>query len=235
MELVQILVGRVMPPVTLVLLVAGLAYKVRKWQKAPVANLAVYPAAQSSREMWKKVLRETFLFSSFRRQNRQFWSQTWVFHASLAVIFIGHSRLITDWPLRVLLGLSEESVNSISSWGGGVFGVVALGACVMLMSRRLTIPRVREISSAEDFGTLILLAAILASGNVMRFVTHFDIVEAQRYFATLFSLQATQVPADSWFLLHSFLVQALLIYLPAGKLLHLPGIFYSRALIGKDY
>jgi hypothetical protein len=30
-------------------------------------------------------------------------------------------------------------------------------------------------------------------------------------------------------------VQLLLIYLPFGKLLHIPGIFYSKPLLAKDY
>jgi nitrate reductase gamma subunit len=37
------------------------------------------------------------------------------------------------------------------------------------------------------------------------------------------------------FLLHYLLVQILLIYLPFGKLLHIPGIFFSKPLMAKDY
>ena len=69
----------------------------------------------------------------------------------------------------------------------------------------------------------------------MRFLTHFDITVAQTYFASLFTTSGADVPHDPLFLLHFFLVQLLLIYLPFGKFLHIPGVFYSRTLLAKDY
>jgi nitrate reductase gamma subunit len=235
MSILRELIGGVLPFVTLAVLILGLAYRIRKWQKAAVANLAVYPAASSKWALRRKILREVLFFNTFRKENRALWSRTWIFHLTLLVILLGHTRLITDWPLRVLFGLPEGTVNTISAWGGGICGAVAMVACLLLLTRRFTIKRVQEISTGEDYSALALLLLILATGNIMRFAGHFDIAVAQAYFASLFSFQATQVPSDPMFLLHLFLVQALLIYLPFGKLLHIPGIFYSKALVTKDY
>jgi len=235
MQLLEILIGIVLPYLTLLILVVGLTYKIRKWQKAGVANLAIYPAASSKWKLWRKILGEILLFSTFRKEHKALWSQTWIFHTTLLLIIMGHTRLITDWPMRVLLGMSEESVNTLSSWAGGIAGILATITCLLLIFRRLTVQRVREASTGEDYIVMVLLLLILITGNIMRFYTHFDIALARTYFATLFSFQPVQVPGDPIFLLHFFLVQLLVIVLPFGKLLHIPGIFYSKALVAKDY
>jgi nitrate reductase gamma subunit len=235
MYVFQILIGGVLPYITLAVLILGLIYRIRRWNKAAVANLAVYPAASSRGRLWRKVLGEVIFFSSFRKENKSLWSQTWIFHATLLLILLGHTRVITDWPLRVLLGLSASTVDTLSSWAGGIAGLVAMVACILLLLRRSTMQRVREISTGEDYTVMVLLLLILVTGNAMRFFTHFDITIAQAYFASLFSFGSLQIPSDPLFLGHFLLVQVLLIYLPFGKLLHIPGVFYSRALVAKDF
>jgi nitrate reductase gamma subunit len=235
MNAMKLVIGEILPFVTLAVLVLGLGYRIRKWHRAAVANLALYPAASNKKELWGKVLGEVLLFRSFRKEHAGLWWQTWPFHVAIALIVLGHTRLITDWPLRVLFGMSAESVDTFSAWAGGFAGIVAMATCLFLLMRRFTVRRVSEISSGEDYTVVILLLAIITTGNVMRFFTHFDITAAQLYFATLFSFQATQVPHDPMFLLHSLLAQLLLIYVPFGKLLHIPGIFYSKPLIVKDF
>jgi nitrate reductase gamma subunit len=228
-------VARILPFVTLIVLVWGLVHRIGKWQKAAVANVAVYPAASTRWGLWKQVLGEVVLFSSFRKQNRELWSKTWIFHVTLLLILAGHTRLISDWPLRHLLGMSEGTIGAVSAIGGGLFGIVALAACLLLLNRRFALRQVREISTGEDYYVLILVLMILVTGNGLRFFTHFDVTIAQEYFASLLSLHATKVPHDPLFLLHLFLVQLLLLYLPFGKFLHIPGVFYSKALLAKDF
>ncbi len=235
MDVFQYLVGKVMPFITLAVLIIGLLYRLRRWQKAAVANMALFPSASSGSQLFGKVMGEVFWFSSFRSENKPLWITTWPFHVAIVLIVLGHTRLITDWPLRVLLGLSEETVHGISAWGGGIMGLVALVTCLFLLLRRFTLTRVREISSSEDYGVLLLLLFILVTGNYMRFYMHYDITVVQLYFRTLFGPGAVIVPQDGMFIMHFFAVQLLLIYLPFGKFLHIPGIFFSRTLLAKDY
>ncbi len=235
MEVLQYSIGKVMPFITLAVLIIGLVYRLGRWQKAAVGNIALFPSAADGSQLFKKVMGEVVWFSSFRKENKSLWLTTWPFHTAIVLIVLGHSRLITDWPLRVLLGLSEETVHSISAWGGGIAGVLALVCCLLLLFRRFTLTRVREMSSGEDYGVLLLLLFILVTGNMMRFFAHYDITQVQLYFGTLFSTSETMVPQDHLFLMHYFAVQLLLIYLPFGKFLHIPGIFFSRTLLAKDY
>jgi len=235
MEFFAFLIGKVMPFITLAVFIVGLIFRLNRWQKAATGNIALFPSASSRGELFKKVTGEVVMFSSFRKESRALWWQTWTFHVSLVLILLGHTRLITDWTLRVLFGLSAETVHSISAWGGGICGILAMVTCIMLISRRVSMQRVREISNGEDYFVLVLLLLILVTGNAMRFLTHFDITVVQAYFASLFSGGPILVLHDPMFLLHFFLVQLLIIYMPFGKLLHIPGIFYSRALLAKDY
>lgn len=234
MQMVEILIGRVLPFVTLAVFVLGLVWRLRRWSRAPVANVALYPAASNQSELIKKVLGEVAWFSSLRHDNRELWRKTWAFHATLIVILVGHLRLMFAWPDGLLgVAMGPEGIDQLSKWAGGAFGIVALVACIMLLTRRLFRPRVREISSGEDFGVLILLLCILMTGNGLRFLMHYDVGVTRAYFASFFL--GSEAPQNPQFLLHFFFVQLLLMYLPFGKFLHIPGVFYSKALLAKDY
>lgn len=236
MQLFEFLIGRLLPFITLVVFLVGITYRISRWQRAAVANIALFPQASSRGQLFKKVLGETVFFSSFRQENNALWKRTWIFHTALLLIILGHTRLFTDWPLRVLMGLSEGTVHALSAWAGGICGVLALVTCILLLNRRFALQRVREISTGEDYLVLFLLLFILLTGNALRFLTHYDITVAQAYFASLFSFRGeVLVPQDPLFLLHFLLVQLLIMYLPFGKFLHIPGIFYSRTLLAKDY
>lgn len=234
MHMFELVIGRIMPFVTLAVLIGGLAWRIRKWQRAAVGNIALYPAASSTFDLVKQVLSEVIFFSSFRKDNRELWTKTWFFHLTLLLIFAGHMRLFFAWTDGLLgLAMSKEAINSLSAWAGGFFGIIALVTCFMLLNRRFTLPRVKEISSGEDYYVLILLMFILITGNGLRFLTHYDVEISRAYVGSLFF--SGEAPADPLFLLHFFFVQLLLIYLPFGKFLHIPGVFYSKALIAKDY
>ena len=234
MHVMELLVGRIMPFITMATLVVGLLWKIRKWHKASVANIALYPSTGSRGALIKKVLGEIMFFSSLRKENKELWPKTWVFHITLLLILAGHARLFFAWTDSILgLAMSPGAIDALSAWAGGFFGVVALIACLLLLNRRFVLQRVKEVSTGEDYYVLILLLFILITGNALRFFTHYDVSLAREYVGSFFL--AGEAPKDPLFLLHFFFVQLLLIYLPFGKFLHIPGIFYSKALIAKDY
>ena len=239
MQILELVIGRIMPFVTLTVLIAGLVWRIRKWQRAAVANVALYPSAANKSELVKKILGEVILFKSFRKENKELWAKTWFFHVALLLILAGHTRLIFGWTDSILgLAMSPEGINSMSAWAGGVLGIVALVACILLLNRRFVLQRVKEVSTGEDYYALILILFILITGNALRFFTnfdvaHYDVAVSREYFSSFFlGGVATQNPL---FLLHFFFVQLLLIYLPFGKFLHIPGVFFSKSLMAKDY
>jgi [DsrC]-trisulfide reductase subunit M len=237
MNVFELLIGKVMPPVTLAVLIFGLVYRLRKWTKAPAPKMTLHPGAPNAGSLWAKILGEVVFFSSFRKENRSLWVPVWIFHIALVLILFGHTRLLSAGPdaLMGAIGMSEGAINAMSAWAGGLFGVAVMVVGFVLLNRRFNVERVREISSAEDYYAMMLILMIVITGNAMRFFTHYDISAVRVYFGSLVSFGPIHVPHDPLFLLHFFLVQILILYLPFGKFLHIPGIFFGKALVAKDY
>ena len=99
------------------------------------------------------------------------WLLAWSFHVTLATAFVGH--------LRVLTGVLESSDGRYRAWVAEASrdsphrrrhrGHRAAGGRVALLARRVLVGRVREISTVPDFVALLLLVAVITSGDLMRF------------------------------------------------------------------
>jgi len=74
---------------------------------------------------------------------------------------------------------------------------------------------------------LVLLIGIGASGLMMTFVAHTDVIAVKGYFLGLMHFNIQMLPADLLLMLHLSLVALLLIVFPFSKLLHAPGVFFS--------
>ena len=225
-------VGVFLPYLTCVVFLAGIVYRIRKWNKAPVGKMTLTPAPASASEKWKQILKEVLVFRQLLDGNKPLWAGTWVFHAALLLILIGHSRVVTYFPrLWSMLGMSNANVDSMSNIVGGAAGVIILVMGIYLLFRRLTVQRVREISDSDDYVSLCLILAIIVTGDILRFGTHFDLNQTREYFAGLVTFQSVAVPSNPYFLLHFFLGQVLIMWIPFSKFLHIPGVFYSKSLL----
>ncbi|MEW5946604.1 MAG: respiratory nitrate reductase subunit gamma [bacterium] len=221
-------VGILLPPVTLTVFVGGLTYRLMTWRKLPIPKMTLFPAPEPGAE-FLGVLKAAFLFPGLFRGDKALWTGAWIFHAMLALILIGHVRVVTDFPgLWNALGINADSMSAAV---GGAAGIMIMAALLFLAFRRLTIRRVREITESGDWFVLLLLLGILMTGNAMRFVGHFDLELTRSYFASLVALRPSPPPQNGWFLLHFLLGQALFIYMPYSKLLHFGGIFFTQTAL----
>jgi nitrate reductase gamma subunit len=178
------------------------------------------------------IIEEVLLFPSLFKGDRLLWSFSWIFHATLALVILGHIRVFAAFADTILmsLGMSTEGIDQMSATAGGAAGIVLLVAGVLLLVRRFTIPRVREISRSPDFLALLLLIAIIVTGDIMRFGAHFDLEQTRIWAASLLTLSPI-VPMNNMFLLHALFAQLLIISIPFSKILHFGGIFFTQALI----
>ncbi len=235
MEIVKLVIGQVLPYITIAVLVVGLAMRLLKWNKAPAGKMTIFPGASTTGEMITQIGKEVLIFRGLFKGNKGLWAGSWVFHAMLAFICVGHIRVVWE----ALFFLPPEGQKLVSSLTGGTFGIVVLLAATYLFARRLMVGSVREISDVEDYIALVLIIAIVLTGDAMRFLpaAHIDLAaETRPYFTALFTFGAAGsfvVPSNPWFLVHFFLGQLLFLYLPFSKFLHIPGVFYSQALIQK--
>jgi nitrate reductase gamma subunit len=227
----QLLVGGMLPYIAVITFVGGMAHRFRVWMTTPQpGKMTLFPVRGDSTA--KSILAEALFFPSLFRGDKMLWSFSWLFHAPLALVVLGHLRVFTGLVDAMLhaVGMSAAAVNTMSSVVGGVAGIVLLVTGTLLLARRMAVPRVREISAPGDFTALLLLIAIILTGNVMRFGSHFELEQTRTWAASLLTFSPV-VPADPTFLLHALLAQVLFVYIPFSKILHFGGIFFTQALV----
>ncbi len=236
MEIVRFIVGVVLPYVALVVFVGGMAYRLDTWRKLASPPMTLFPAPTNGRANTVNTIQEVVLFKSLFKGDLVLWVVAWVFHAVLLLIFIGHFRVFANVDvLLTKLGMSEESIQAMSGFAGGAAGVAILLATILLLVRRMTLPRVREITGVADYLALLLIGAIIITGNMMRFsAEHFDLAITREYFGRLASFgNVTGAAAlqHSVFLVHMCLALILILCMPFSKILHFGGIFFTHQLI----
>jgi nitrate reductase gamma subunit len=208
------------------ILVGGLACKIRDYARTPAPlKIPTTPAPTTTGGVVFRMAREVALFESLFKSNKWIWVFGYVFHGALALVLMRHLRYFTEpvWGW----------VNWIQPFGtyAGFAMVAGLGG---LWARRFLVDRVRYISTPSDHLMLLLLIMIGASGLMMRFVSHTDIVGVKSFFRGLMTFDWQPLPADAPLLIHLTLVALLMIIFPISKLLHAPGIFFSPTRNQKD-
>nr|MDJ0957860.1 hypothetical protein [Arenicellales bacterium] len=74
---------------------------------------------------------------------------------------------------------------------------------------------------------LLLIIAITASGLLMKYVWHTDIVALKKFVLGMMAFSWAPLPADPLLIIHLILVVILMLVFPFSKLLHAPGVFFS--------
>jgi nitrate reductase gamma subunit len=225
----------ILPYVTIAVFIIGMVYRLYVWTKTPQPGaITLFPAPKEGSGLFFGVLKESLFFPGLFKGDKLLWFFAWMFHITLALIFVGHVRVFTDFPaLWEALGINADQMSAIS---GGAAGIIIAIFAVLLLLRRVVILRVREISNFSDFFALLLVIAILMTGNLMRFGQHFDLEITRTYFSQMltFSLTASAIPQSGMFMLHFLLAQILIMFLPFSKILHFGGIFFTQTVIQKS-
>ncbi len=223
-----------MPCVTAAVFVTGIGCTIRRWNKGGVAKIPLFPSPATPRGKWKRILVEILTCRELSRGNRTLWIGTWFFHLFLFLILLGHTRIVTDFPLLWrTIGLTNGRADQFGPAIGGAAGLILLATAIYILIRRFTMVRVREISGFEDFACISLILAVVISGDLMRFSSHLDLARSREFISGLCGLTPTAIPRDPWFLLHFFLAQVLIMYIPFSKFLHIPGVFYSKSALSE--
>jgi nitrate reductase gamma subunit len=227
-------VGGILPYLAPVVFLIGVGYRLWVWQHVPQpAPMTLYPTKGSS---FVSLVKEALFFPSLLRGDKTMWILSWSFHATLALAFVGHLRVVTGLFDRGLggVGVGAQAMDTLSAIAGGAAGLVLGATVVTLLFRRVFVARVREISKAPDFLALLLLVAVITCGNLMRFGgTPFDLAQTRIWAASLLTLSPV-VPASSAFLLHLFCAELLILYLAFSKLMHFGGFFFTFSILKRS-
>jgi nitrate reductase gamma subunit len=229
------LVGGMLPYLAVLVFVVGMAYRLIVWFRTPQpGKLALTPAPSST---FKGVVAEALLFPSLFKGDKVLWALSWVFHVTLAFVLVGHLRAFSGLLDSMMkgVGISEGGIDTISVVFGGAFGIILLATGIPLLIRRIAVKRVREISGLPDFFALLLVIAVIATGDIIRFGTHFDVGLTREWFRSLLAF-SPNVSADLGlpFLVHSMFAFLLIMVMPFSKILHFGGIFFTQTIMKRS-
>jgi nitrate reductase gamma subunit len=200
-------------------LAGGVGFRIWEYASTPAPlKIPTTPAPTTHSGVAVRLFREVVFFESLFKANKWIWLFGWIFHAALLLVLFRHLRYFTQ-PVWEWVALIQPF---------GVYGGFAMVAGLIgLWARRLVVPRIRYISAPSDHLMLGLLIAIAASGLVMKYVVHTDVVALKSFFLGLIYFDWQPLPRDPVLLVHLVLVAALMIVVPFSKLLHAPGLFFS--------
>ena len=230
MDVFAFLVGGILPYLTVLVFIVGMVYRISVWLKTPQpGKMTLFPAPDSPTG---GVLTEILFFPSLFKGDKILWFFSWFFHVTLALVFLGHIRVFASFVDEILLalGMSPEGFDTMSAGAGGVAGIILFATGVLLLLRRVAVQRVREISGIPDFFALLLLIAIICTGDIMRFGAHFDLEQTRIWAKSLITFSPV-TPQNSMFLVHALMAMLLIIYIPFSKILHLGVIFFTQSLV----
>lgn len=238
MDVLRFIVGGVLPYLAVAVFVGGMIHRIMVWRKLPSPPITLFPAPPDERSNTINTFKEALFFRGLFRSDRALWVSAWGFHVVLALIAIGHLRVVADVDgLFMRMGLSESGIEAMSAGVGGAAGILVLIAAVALLARRFFIRRVKEVTEVPDILALLLIGTILVTGNMMRFgAEHFDLALTREYFASLATFGGAggaEVLGNNVFLTHLALGLALVMIIPFSKILHFGGIFFTHQLIRK--
>ena len=209
-----------------VILAGGLAFRIWLYATTPAPlKIPTTPAPLTRGGVAARMFREVVFFQSLFKANKWIWLFGWAFHAALAVVLLRHLRYFLQ-PVPTLIAVLQPF--------GILAGFAMVAGLLALWARRIVVPRIRYISGPSDHLMLALLVAIGASGLLMKFVAHTDIVSVKAFFLGLAYFDWQPLPADPVLLVHLGLVAALMIVFPFSKLLHAPGLFFSPSRNQRD-
>ncbi|AFM23685.1 respiratory nitrate reductase subunit gamma [Desulfomonile tiedjei] len=99
------------------------------------------------------------------------------FHWGIIFTLLGHlSGLMTPQWFLDRIGISAHAHDIIALYTGMLFGAATVIGLLLLLWRRLSYPRLRATSSANDVFVLILLLIVAGLGTYLPFFERYDVL-----------------------------------------------------------
>lgn len=197
----------------ILIMVAGLAWRLTTVLLLPAhSNLSVPTVGRTA--VWRGALATIFTRMvprrAFRRRTLVGLSLSYAFHIGLLIILVGgapHILLFREAFGIDWPGLPQGVITLVSG--------ITLALLVLVLIRRLTHPVLRLLSGFDDYLSLLLTLAVVLTGVLL----------------------AGETLADYEHLLaaHLLSVEALMVWLPFGKLAHVVLVFTGRAAQGARF
>ncbi len=220
----------------LAVFIIGMGWRIYEWATTPksAVRLGMFPKPATKTGRFFKMLKDTFIAPHSAKIEPAMWVFAFAFHVAALGAFVGHGRLIAEFPILPEL-LGHDGMNAFAAMSGSIAGVLMLVGVLFWIGRR-TFGPYKSLSVPEDYLLLFLLFGVIVMGDHMRFV-YGDIIHADTYRAWFQSLLTFKPMFPEkllsgnvgWSLgTHMLFTDLFLIYFPFSKLVHTIGSFSSN-------
>lgn len=221
----------------LAVFLAGMAWRAYQWSATPKSGvkLGMYPKPASKTGRFGKMLKDTFIAPQSARIEPRMYFFAMLFHVAALGAFVGHLRILGEYPILPALLGGEHGMNEFAAWAGSIAGSLMLVGVIYWIGRR-TFGPFKNLSVPEDYLLLFLLLGVIVMGDHLRFV-YGGTIHADTYQAWFRSLLAfkpafpavlTTTNAGVSLATHMLFTDLFLIYFPFSKLVHAIGSFSSN-------
>lgn len=157
------------------------------------------------------------------------WLGSMAFHWTMLVIILRHLRLAVEpVPAWVELLQRLDGIFHVGTPPLLITDIIIIAALLFLFTRRIADRRTAYISLFQDYFLLALIGAVALSGIWLRHFVRVDLLAVKQYALGLLSFSPVlPEKASPWFYVHIALVSVLAAAIPAGKISHMAGIFFS--------
>jgi nitrate reductase gamma subunit len=236
---VEVAVFLVLPYAAIVAFVGGVVYRLRLWLaprgRTGLRSVALVPNAFHTSDVAKDLTKRSLGFSTLPKmeKDRTLIVGTMMFHYGIIVVLVSHLGLIVPLPITAqvhdLLGL----------YIGGAAGLVALAGLVVLVARRVGVPRMRQVSFLEDFFAGSLLLALIVFGLVQTLVVKPDYLDTvSPWLVSILTLHPNLAPIANvglFTILHISLALVFIAYLPWGRMAHMFVYLVNPTIAGPSF
>ncbi|MFO7930540.1 MAG: sulfate reduction electron transfer complex DsrMKJOP subunit DsrM [Thermodesulfobacteriota bacterium] len=158
------------------------------------------------------------------------WLFALLFHYSFLVVVIRHLRFFAE-PVPFFVAFLEQIDGMLQILLPNLFisGFALLAGAMLLLARRVFLPKLVYISKPADYFPLFLIIGIAITGLMMRYLDKVDVVRIKELTMGLATFQPS-IPEGSisgLFYVHLFFVSILIAYIPFSKIMHMGGVFLS--------
>jgi nitrate reductase gamma subunit len=201
-------------------------------RRDPASREAAAGRRRSRAEDAFRLVTEVVLFRSTFYADRWAWIFGAFFHFGLALVLARHLRYFIEPAWIGPLWRAVMLVQPFGYYGGLLLPLGAGG----YWGRQLLVKRVRMVLAPADHVMMALLIAIPITGYANALVRT-DLIAVKAFIVGLLAFDWKPLPADPLLLVHLWLVallmidlpfSRLLLLLPFGRLLRLPGVFEAE-------
>lgn len=162
-----------------------------------------------------------------------------IFHWGMVLTFVGHAGgMLIPQRLYDRVGISADAHAAIAYWSGIAVGIAAFAGIVLLLWRRLAYPRIRVVTTANDWITAIGLLVVIAVGLYNVLFGHYNVLYSVapwiRGIVTFTPDASLMQEVPPSFKIHVLSAWALLAFSPFSRLVHiwsLPLTYFARPYI----